>query len=85
MIITTSQGIDGHTITAYLGVVSAALIMVLPGGNKAVGRGWQTGVNEATELLALDAESRGANAVIAARFEPIGSHICATGTAVRIE
>ena len=71
MIITTSFTVEGRPVIEYLGIVSAAQVMALPGGNKGVQRGWQTGVE-------------GAVAVIAARFEPFGSNICATGTAVRL-
>ena len=71
MIITTSFTVEGRPVIEYLGIVSAAQVMALPGGNKGVQRGWQTGVE-------------GADAVIAARFEPFGSNICATGTAVRL-
>lgn len=84
MIITTAFSVEGHTISEYLGIVSAAQIMVMPGGNKGVQRGWQTGVEGAVAILQQQAEALGANAVIAARFEPSGSTICATGTAVRL-
>lgn len=84
MIITTSQTIDGRQITEYLGIVSAAQVMVLAAGNKGVQRGWQTGVDGVTEAMKQQAASLGADAVIAARFEPFGSNICATGTAVRL-
>ena len=84
MIITTALSVEGHTITEYLGIVSAAQVMVMPGGNKGVQRGWQNGVEGATAILQQQAESLGADAVIAARFEPFGMNICATGTAVRL-
>ena len=84
MILTTSQTIEGRQITEYLGIVSAAQVMVLAAGNKGVQRGWQTGVDGATETMKQQAASLGADAVVAARFEPFGSNICATGTAVRL-
>lgn len=84
MIFTTSQTIDGRQITEYLGIVSAAQVMVLAAGNKGVQRGWQTGVDAMTEALKQQAASLGADAVVAARFEPFSSNICATGTAVRL-
>lgn len=84
MILTTSQTIEGRQITEYLGIVSAAQVMVLAAGNKGVQRGWQTGVDAMVEALKQQAASLGADAVIAARFEPFGSNICATGTAVRL-
>lgn len=84
MIISTAISIDGRQIKAYLGIVSAARIMVMPGGNSAVQRGWQAGVNDTTELLMQQAAALGADAIIGARFEPFGSNICATGTAVKL-
>lgn len=84
MIITTSQTIDGRQITEYLGIVSAAQVMVLGAGKGGAQRGWQTGVDGAVDTLKQQATSLGADAVIAARFEPFGSNICATGTAVRL-
>ena len=35
--------VEGKTVSEYLGVVSAAMVMVMPGGNKGVQRGWQSG------------------------------------------
>ena len=45
MIITTSQTVEGRQISEYLGIVSAAQVMVLAAGNKgysvvASRRGW---------------------------------------------
>lgn len=85
MIITTAFSVEGKRVTEYLGVVSAAMVMVMPGGNKGVLRGWQAGVEGATELLKKQAADLGADAVIAARFEPFGTNICATGTAVKLD
>lgn len=84
MVLTTSQTIEGRQITEYLGIVSAAQVMVLAAGNKGVQRGWQTGVDATTEAMKQQAVGLGADAVVAARFEPFGSNICATGTAVRL-
>lgn len=84
MILTTSQTIEGRQITEYLGIVSAAQVMVLAAGNKGVQRGWQTGVDATAETMKQQAAGLGADAVVAARFEPFGSNICATGTAVRL-
>lgn len=85
MIISTSLTIEGRKITAYLGVVSGAQVMVMAAGNKGVQRGWQTGIEGATEIMRQQAEELGADAVIAARFEPFGTSICATGTAVKLD
>ena len=84
MIITTSQYIEGHSISEYLGVVSAAQVMALAAGNKGVQRGWQNGVEGVSTILQQQAEAMGADAIVAARFEPFGSNICATGTAVKL-
>ena len=51
MIVTTTLSVEGRTISEYLGIVSAAQVMVMPGGNKGVQRGWQAGVDGVTEIL----------------------------------
>ena len=84
MIITTAPIVDGHQIAQYLGVVSAAQIMVMPGGNKGVQRGWQAGVEGTTAILAEQAGALGANAVVGVSYQAFGMNICATGTAVRL-
>ncbi len=84
MIVTTAFTVEGKTVSEYLGVVSAAMVMVMPGGNKGVQRGWQSGVEGTTEILKQQAAALGADAVIAARYEPFGTNICATGTAVKL-
>ena len=83
MIITTSQSVESRSIEKYLGVVSAALVMVLPGGAKAAQRGWQTTVEDAIEILSQQAAALDADAVIAVCFNCVGMHMCATGTAVK--
>lgn len=84
MIITTAYSVEGKNVQEYLGVVSAAMVMVMSGGNKGVQRGWQSGVEGTTEILKQKAADLGADAVIAAKFEPFGMNICATGTAVKL-
>lgn len=84
MIVTTSQAIEGARVTEYMGVVSAAAVMVMPGGNKGAQRGWQAGVDSTTEILKEQASNLGADAIIAVRYEPFGNNICATGTAVKL-
>ena len=78
MIITTTLSVEGRTVSEYLG------IMVMPGGNKGVQRGWQAGVDGATEILLQQAASLGADAVVGVSYTPFGMNICATGTAVRL-
>ena len=81
MIITTTLSVEGRTVSEYLGIVSAAQVMVMPGGNKGVQRGWQAGVDGATEILLQQAASLG---VVGVSYTPFGMNICATGTAVRL-
>jgi len=84
MIITTAYSVEGRSIKEYLGVVSAAMVMVLAAGNKGVQRGWQAGVQGTTEILKQQAAELAADAVIAIKYEPHGANICATGTAVKL-
>lgn len=84
MIITTAYSVEGRNVHEYLGIVSAAIVMVLPGGNKGIQRGWQSGVEGTIDILKKQASELGADAIIAARFDPFGSNICATGTAVKL-
>ena len=85
MVVTTSFNVEGRNISEYLGIVAAAQVMVLTGGNKTVQIGWQVGVAGATETLMKQALALGADAVISAKFKPFGSNICATGTAVKLD
>lgn len=78
MIITTTLSVEGRTVSEYLGIVSAAQVMVMPGGNKGVQRGWQAGVDGATEILLQQAASLGADAVVGVSYTPFGMNICAT-------
>ena len=85
MIITTSQNIEGRNIAEYLGIVSAATIFVMPGGNKMVDRGWKNAVEEVDKLLIQQAAEMGADAIIAVRYDAgIKMHLVATGTAVKL-
>ena len=86
MTIITSQTIDSNCIIVekYLGIVSAAVVMALPGGNKAVQRGWQAAVEAAVAILEENATALGADAVIAVRFESGSGTLRATGTAVKL-
>lgn len=72
MIITTTLSVEGRTVSEYLGIVSAAQVMVMPGGNKGVQRGWQAGVDGATEILLQQAASLGADAVVGVSYTPFG-------------
>lgn len=83
MTITTSHTVEGHTIGAYLGIVSAAMIFVMPGGNKMVMKGYQNGVNGVLALLENEAVEKGADAIIAVQINQQGTNICAYGTAVK--
>jgi len=72
MIITTAYSVEGRSIKEYLGVVSAAMVMVLAAGNKGVQRGWQAGVQGTTEILKQQAAELAADAVIAIKYERMG-------------
>lgn len=82
MIVTTSQAVEGKIISEYLGIVSAASIAIMPIG--AAQGGWKSGVDSAIEIMIQQAKEVRADAIIAVQFEPSGSHVCATGTAVRL-
>lgn len=84
MIITTAQSIEGRQISEHLGIVSAAVITALPGGNKATQRGWKAGVDDACNLLEQQAADLGADAVIAVSMQLQGMNLCAIGTAVKL-
>lgn len=84
MILTTSQNIEGRQISEYLGIVSAAVITALPGGNKATQRGWKAGVDDACKLLEQQAAELGADAVIAVSMQLQGMNLCTIGTAVKL-
>lgn len=83
MIITTSQSIEDQKISEYLGIVSAAVVTAMPGGAKAVQRGWKSGVDEACKLLGQQAVDLGADAVIAVNMQLQGMNLCTVGTAVK--
>lgn len=84
MIITTAQTVEGRKIEKYLGITSAAITMVLPGGNKMLSRAWNNAVSEVTALLSQQAEGLSADAIIAVNYTPFGTNLCATGTAVKL-
>lgn len=84
MIITTTQNVEGQQVVEYLGIVSAAVITALPGGNKATQRGWKAGVDDACKLLEQQASDLGADAVIAVSMQLQGMNLCAIGTAVKL-
>ena len=84
MVVTTAFSIEGRDIQEYLGIVSAAMVMAMSGGNKGAQRGWQSGVEGTTQILKQQASDLGADAIIAVKYEPHGMNICATGTAVKL-
>ena len=81
--LTVSLAILFH-MAQYLGVVSAAQVLVLPGGNKMVMRAWQAAVSEVLESLEAEASECNADAVIAVTRTTHGSNICAVGAAVKL-
>lgn len=104
MIIVTSNDIPGATITRTIGEVFGLTVRSRHIGSniaaslKSIGGGELRGItqllnecrNEALQRLGEEAQARGANAVVAFRFETTeyaqtGIEVCAYGTAVIIE
>jgi uncharacterized protein YbjQ (UPF0145 family) len=103
MLISTMNDLPGYTVEEVLGEVygltvrsrnigsqlGAALKSLVGGELKGMTKVLRTSRDEVTERLVAQAESRGANAVLAFRFDTseIGgtwTEICAYGTAVRV-
>jgi uncharacterized protein YbjQ (UPF0145 family) len=103
MIIVTSNDIPGSTVTSVIGEVfgltvrsrhvgsniGAGLKSLVGGELKGITTLLQESREEALARLATEAESKGANAVVAFRFETTeyagtGIEVCAYGTAVVI-
>jgi uncharacterized protein YbjQ (UPF0145 family) len=103
MLISTMNDLPGYTVEEVLGEVygltvrsrnigsqlGAALKSLVGGELKGMTKVLRTSRDEVTERLVAQAESRGANAVLAFRFDTseIGgtwTEICPYGTAVRV-
>lgn len=88
MTVTTTMTVENKQITNYLGLVSGCIIMALPGGNKAVQRGWNTAVESATAEMVSQATQLGADAVVGVKVDAYRSgmtdYLYVTGTAVTL-
>ena len=103
MLITTMNDIPGYTIDEVYGevfgltvrsrnvgsTIGAAFKAMVGGELKGMTKMLQDGRKHATERLIEEADSKGANAIVAFRFDTseLGStwtEICAYGTAVRV-
>ena len=83
MILTTSHTIEGHTITEYLGVVSAASLVSLMAGPKQMTVVYQKCVDDALSWLSKSAENMGADGVISIQISRQKADLMAYGTAVK--
>ena len=102
MLITTTNDIPGHTITEVYGEVfgltvrsrnafsqlGAGLKSMLGGELKGMTKALVDSRNEVIQRMTDEAEAKGANAIVAMRFDTsemgdMGTEICAYGTAVR--
>ena len=89
MIISTMNDLPGYRIEEVLGEVFGLTVRSLVGGElKGMTKMLAEGREHATQRLVEEAEGKGANAVVAFRFDTseLGStwtEICAYGTAVR--
>lgn len=103
MIVTTGNDLAGHTIQAYLGIVrgivvrSPSISQGLMGGLKSIVGGniesfaavCEQAREEAYERMVLHAQQRGADAVIAMRYDATdfserATEVLAYGTAVKL-
>jgi len=88
MTVTTTMTVENKKITQYLGLVSGCVIMALPGGNKAVQRGWSAAVESATAEMVSQATQLGADAVvgveIGAHKSGMADYMYISGTAVKL-
>lgn len=103
MIVTTMNDLPGHTIDEVYGEVfgltvrsrnigsqfGASLKAILGGELKGMTKALVDSRHEVMERMIAEAEAKGANAVIAMRFDtsemgPNWTEICAYGTAVRV-
>jgi len=84
MILTTTDHIEGRTISAYLGLVSSASIAVLPGGAKMMARAMKKQTEEVSSQIASEAADLGADAVVGIKYATLGGNHVLLGTAVKL-
>ncbi len=85
MIITTTDSIEGHTISEYIGLVSAATVFPTPGGTKWMSKVAANITVDLSEALEKNAAAMHADAVVGLRFAMQGTSYVATGTAVKLK
>lgn len=88
MIISTTNTIDGKTVSQYLGIVGGCVVAGFPGGAKAVQRGWTTAVEGAQKEMVAQASGLGADAILGVKIDAhksgVADYLYITGTAVRL-
>lgn len=88
MIISTTNTIDGKTVSQYLGIVSGCMIVGFAGGAKATQRGWATAMESAQKEMVAQADSLGADAILGVKFDThksgVADYLCIIGTAVKL-
>ncbi len=88
MIVSTTNTIDGKTVSQYLGIVSGCVIAAFAGGAKATQRGWAAAVEGAQKEMVAQAENLGADAVLGVKIDAhksgVADYLCIIGTAVKL-
>ncbi len=88
MIISTTNTVDGKTVSQYLGIVSGCVIASFAGGAKATQRGWTSAVESAQKEMAAQAGSLGADAILGVKIDAhksgVADYLCIIGTAVKL-
>lgn len=84
MFLTTTDNIQGKSVTEYLGIVASVILTVMPGGNKMMGNAIDNFTKQAQEDLERKAAKLGANAVIGLKFTTQGNNFMLLGTAVKL-
>lgn len=85
MLITTTDCVEGRTVSKYLGLVSTVVLAQFPGGGKMMNASLEKQMEEANERLTEKAKSLGADAIIGLRHSGIGNNHVFIGTAVNFE
>lgn len=84
MFLTTTDNIQGKSVTEYLGIVASVILTVMPGGNKMMGNAIDNFTKQAQEDLERKAAKLGADAVIGLKFTTQGNNFMLLGTAVKL-
>ncbi len=88
MIISTTNFIDGKTVSQYLGIVSGCVIGAFAGGAKSTQRCWTNAVEGAQKEMAAQATNLGADAILGVKMDAhksgVADYLCLIGTAVKL-